>query len=121
MQWAPRTGYSRADDMASPYLDDSMEALLLTHCHRRHYRRREMILHGGSVGDSLLYLLKGAAKVAVINGQGQEMIVTYLGPGEFAGEMGVYYPERPRSAWVMAHSDCEVAMISYTAFHTLAC
>lgn len=106
--------------MASPYLDDATEQLLLDNSHRRQYVRKEMILHGGSQGESLLYLVKGAAKVAIINGKGQEMIVTYLGPGEFAGEMGVFCPQVPRSAWVIAHSDCDVASLPYATFHELA-
>ncbi|TFH86518.1 cyclic nucleotide-binding domain-containing protein [Billgrantia azerbaijanica] len=106
--------------MGSPFLDDASEALLLKHCRRRQFQRKEMILHGGSKGDTLLYLIKGVAKVAVINAQGQEMIVTYLGPGEFAGEVGVFYPEMPRSAWVMAHAPCEAGLIPYAEFHELA-
>lgn len=106
--------------MASPFLDDASEALLLLHCRRRKFQRKQMILHGGSQGDTLLYLIRGAAKVVVISAQGQEMIVTYLGPGEFAGEVGVFYPELPRSAWVVAHAECEVGTLPYNEFHELA-
>lgn len=106
--------------MSSPFLDDTLESLLLAHCHRRQFSRKEMVLNGGSQATSLLYFVKGVAKVAVISPQGQEMIVTYLGPGEFAGEMGIFCPDLPRSAWVMAHTDCEVGMISYHSFHELA-
>lgn len=106
--------------MPSPFLDEATEALLLSHCQRRRYRRRDMILHGGQPADALLYLISGAAKVAVINDHGQEMIVAYLGPGEFAGELGVFCPRQPRSAWVVAHADCEVATLPYAHFHDLA-
>ncbi|MEQ5801218.1 cyclic nucleotide-binding domain-containing protein [Halomonas sp. H10-9-1] len=106
--------------MPSPYLDDALESLLLAHCHRRCFSRKERILNGGSQADTLLYFIKGVAKVALISPQGQEMIVTYLGPGEFAGEVGIFCPELPRSAWVVAHSDCEVGMLPHTEFHQLA-
>ena len=106
--------------MASTFLDSASEHLLLAHCHRRQYQRKDVILHGGTPSDSLLYFVKGVAKVAIINGKGQEMIMTYLGPGEFAGEMGVFCPQVPRSAWVIAHTDCDIASLPYPVFHDLA-
>lgn len=106
--------------MGSPFLDASLEALLLTHCRRRQFSRKEMILSGGSHADTLLYFIRGAAKVVLISPQGQEMIVTYLGPGEFAGEVSIFCPGLPRSAWVIAHSDCEVGLLPHAEFHDLA-
>ncbi|MDR9440414.1 MAG: cyclic nucleotide-binding domain-containing protein [Halomonas sp.] len=106
--------------MNSPYLDADHEALLLHHCHQHPYQRKTVILNGGAQSDALLYLVKGVAKVMLINADGQEMIITYMGPGEFAGEMGVFCPEARRSAWVVAHSDCQVASLPYARFHTLA-
>lgn len=106
--------------MASPYLDDTLESLLLARCHRHRFSSKEMILNGGDQADTLLYFIKGVAKVALISPQGQEMIVTYLGPGEFAGEVGIFCPEVPRSAWVIAHSECEVGMLPHSEFHALA-
>lgn len=106
--------------MPSPFLSDALEQTLLARCHRRHYSSKKIILRGGDEADALLYLVKGVAKVAVINEQGQEMVVSYLGAGEFAGEIGIFYPQVTRSAWVVAHSECEVASISYDSFHQLA-
>ncbi len=106
--------------MSSPFLSDALEDILLAHCHRRRVAAKEMILRGGDKADMLLYLLQGVAKVAVINKQGQEMVVNYLGSGEFAGEVGVFYPQSRRSAWVAAHTECEVASLSYASFQELA-
>ena len=106
--------------MTSPLMDAASEALLLAHSHRHEFSRKSVIVRGGSQSDTLLYLTKGIAKVALINGRGQEMIVSYLGPGEFVGEQGVFYPQAARSAWVLAHSDCEVSSLPYSTFHELA-
>lgn len=49
------------------------------------------------------------------------MIVTYLNPGEFFGEMGLF-EEHPRSAWIKTKTDCEVCEvceISYSKFTAL--
>ncbi len=48
------------------------------------------------------------------------MVVTYLNPGDFFGEMGLYgEEEEPRSAQVQAKTQCEVAEISYERFHKI--
>lgn len=106
--------------MNSPYLERDHETLLLAQCHQHAFRRKSVILNGGAQSDALLYLVKGVAKVVLINDDGQEMIITYMGPGEFAGEMGVFCPAAQRSAWVVAHSDCLVASLPYARFHSLA-
>lgn len=102
------------------FLDDRLEALLLANGSRRRFAAKEMILSGGSQADALLYFVRGVAKVALISAKGQEMTVTYLGAGEFAGEVGIFCPDLPRSAWIVAHSECEVGMIPYPRFHQLA-
>ena len=48
------------------------------------------------------------------------MVVAYLNPGDFVGEMGLFDDEVPvRSAMVMAKTQCEVAEISYERFHQI--
>ena len=43
------------------------------------------------------------------------MIVAYLNPGDFFGEMGLF-GHRDRSAWIRAKTECEVGEISYGKF-----
>ena len=52
--------------------------------------------------------------------EGREIVLAYLSAGAFFGEMGLFEPEKHRSAWVRARSQCEVAEISYNRFRQLA-
>ena len=45
-----------------------------------------------------------------------EMVVSYLNPGDFVGEMGLF-GEEVRTANLIARTDCELAKISYDQFH----
>ena len=57
--------------------------------------------------------------VAIEDDDGKEIIVAYLNEGDFFGEMGLFDKDDPRSAWIRAKSDCEVAEISYGKFLNL--
>ena len=46
------------------------------------------------------------------------MIVAYLNPGEFFGEMGLF-EGGIRSAWIRAKTDCEISEIGYLKFTEL--
>ncbi len=50
------------------------------------YRPTEVIFSQGDVADSVLYIQKGAVKLAVLSPSGKEAIVAMLGPGDFFGE-----------------------------------
>ena len=51
---------------------------------------------------------------------GREIIVDYLNKGDFFGEMPLFLDDKPRSAWVKAKSECEVAELSYAKFKELS-
>jgi len=87
----------------------------LSHCHRRRYPSKAVIIHAGDNGDTLYYLIKGSVTVLIEDEDGREMIVAYLNAGDFFGEMGLF-GHRGRSAWIRAKSECEVGEISYTKF-----
>lgn len=91
----------------------------LGHCHRRRYPAKSTIIYAGDNSDSLYYIIKGSVTVLIEDDDGREMIVAYLNDGDFFGEMGLFDPEDPRSAWVRAKTECEVAEISYTKFREL--
>jgi len=52
--------------------------------------------------------------------EGREIVLAYLNPGEFFGEMGLFDKEEGRSAWVRTRSECEIAEISFSRFRQLA-
>ena len=91
----------------------------LAHCHRRRFPARSTIIYAGDKGDSLFYIIKGGVTVLIEDDEGKEMIVAYLNPGDFFGEMGLFRPDERRSAWVRAKTECHVAEINYTKFREL--
>jgi cAMP-binding proteins - catabolite gene activator and regulatory subunit of cAMP-dependent protein kinases len=87
----------------------------LSHCHRRRYPAKSTLIYAGDTGDTLYYIVKGSVTVLIEDDDGREMIVAYLNPGDFFGEMGLFGHE-DRSAWIRAKTECEVGEISYSKF-----
>ncbi|OED41071.1 transcriptional regulator Crp [Endozoicomonas sp. (ex Bugula neritina AB1)] len=87
---------------------------------RKNYKAKTTILCAGDTSESLYYIVKGSVAVVIEDSDGREMIVTYLNPGQYFGEMGLFDENNtPRSAWIKARTGCEVAEVSYAQFHSL--
>ncbi len=82
---------------------------------RRRAGRGEQVVRAGESADALLVLLTGRAKVTNFDEEGREIILAWLGPGEFFGEMGLI-DGSPRSASVVAVENCELLTIGKTEF-----
>lgn len=95
---------------------------LLAHCHRRRYTAKSTIIYAGDRSETLFFIVKGSVTILIEDDDGREMIIAYLNPGDFFGEMGLFGKEgseKERSAWVRAKTECEVAELSYTKFREL--
>jgi len=94
----------------------------LRHCQRKDYKAKSVILKQGEVSDSLQLILDGSVSVMVEDAahEGHMMVVTYLNPSDFVGEMGLFDDEEQvRSAMVVAKTQVEMAEISYERFHQI--
>ena len=76
--------------------------------------RGAFVVRSGESTDSLYVLLAGRAKVTNTDEDGREIILAWLGPGEFFGEMGLI-DGSPRSANVVAAEACELLFLSKDA------
>jgi len=92
----------------------------ISHCHRRKYPAKSTIIYAGDKPDTLYLILDGSVTVLIEDNDGRELVLAYLNPGDFFGEMGLFDGQDIRSAWVRAKSECEVAEISYTKFMQLS-
>lgn len=101
----------------TPHIENVEE--FLTHCHRRRYPSKSTIIYAGDQGDTLYYIIKGSVTVVIEDDDGKEIIVAYLNPGDFFGEMGLF-DHQHRSAWIRTKTECEVAEISYAKFIQLS-
>ena len=100
--------------------DDPAIQRFLTQCHRKDYTARSTIIHAGDVPDSLYFIIDGSVSVLIEDSDGREMVLAYLNPGDFFGEMGLFGEDSSRSAWVVARTRCEIAEIKYSQFRDLA-
>lgn len=82
---------------------------------RKRAERGVFVVRAGESTDSLYILLTGRAKVTNTDEDGREIILAWLGPGEFFGEMGLI-DGSPRSASVIASEPCELLCLSKEAF-----
>ena len=91
----------------------------LRQCERLTFKQLQTIVKQGDPSDSIYLILEGSVSV-IIDGDDddahQEMVVSYLNPGDFFGEMGLF-GEEARTANLVARVPVEVARISYERFH----
>ena len=90
-------------------LDDAQLEKLLAHAKYLRFGRREKIIVQGAAGQSMFILLNGEAQVFV-QANGADTPVATLRTGDYCGEMSLLTGE-PRSATVIASTDCEVWQI----------
>ena len=101
-------------------LSDPTMEWFISHCHRRKYPAKSTIIYAGDKPDTLYLILDGSVTVLIEDNDGRELVLAYLNPGDFFGEMGLFDGQDIRSAWVRAKNECEVAEISYTKFMQLS-
>ena len=77
---------------ANPALERFLE-----HCHRKHYPARSVIIHAGDKPESLYYITEGSVSVMIEDEEDHEIVLAYLNPGDFFGEMGLFDDETSRS------------------------
>lgn len=78
-----------------------------------------VIMREGEEPNKLFFLITGSVAVLMLDEEGRELILAYLSPGEFFGELGLFGEDQRRSAWVRARADCEMAVIGYEPFRAL--
>ena len=93
-------------------LKESIETFL-THCHRRQFPAKAAIIRQGDPAGDLYFIIEGSVTVLLEDDKGHEIVLAYLNPGDFFGEIGLFNADANRSALVRARTKCEIAQISY--------
>jgi len=99
----------------NPALDN-----FLHHCHSKKYAARSTIIHAGDASETLYYIIDGSVSVVIEDEDCNEIVLAYLNPGDFFGEMGLFEEDIKRSAWIITRTPCDVAEIHYNQFMQLA-
>lgn len=92
----------------------------LEHCHRRTYAAKSTIIRQGDPSHDLFYITKGSVTVMLEDEEGRELVLAYLNPGDFFGEIGLFNEHVNRSALVRAKTPCEIAQISYERLKSMS-
>jgi CRP-like cAMP-binding protein len=71
--------------------------------------RGHHVLHKGSTGDHLLFLLSGRLQAVDLTEDGREIGLSFLAPGDYFGELSII-DGLPRSASVVA---CETSLLAF--------
>jgi CRP/FNR family cyclic AMP-dependent transcriptional regulator len=77
----------------------------------RTYPRNTILVNEGDRADSLFVILEGKVKVYVAEPSGREMVLGFLGPGEYFGEMAL--DGSPRSASVMTVEPTTCSVVTH--------
>jgi CRP-like cAMP-binding protein len=80
-------------------------------------RGGEVLFRAGDVGDGCYRIQSGLVKVVVTSRQGEERIISLLGPDAVVGELSMI-DGGPRSAAVVAIADCSLTFLSRAKFQT---
>ena len=78
-------------------------------------RDGESLFRAGGVGDGCYRIQTGLVKIVVASQQGEERIISLLGPNAIVGELSMI-DGRPRSASVVAIADCSLSFVSLDKF-----
>jgi CRP/FNR family cyclic AMP-dependent transcriptional regulator len=82
---------------------------------RRSVPRGTVVMAAGDPTDSLYIVISGRLKVMMSDAEGKEVILSFLGAGEYFGEMGLI-DDSPRSASVVSSEPCELLAIAKRDF-----
>ncbi len=92
----------------------------LSYCRVRTIPGKTVMIHAGDLPDVLYYIVDGSVEVMIEDEDGNEMVLAYLNKGQFFGEMGLFYEQPTRSAWVRTRSESEIAEMTYPRFRQIA-
>jgi CRP-like cAMP-binding protein len=99
-------------------LSDEQRRQLLEQHRMLHFSAGRPLLHEQDDGQGLFLFLQGIAKVRSIDAEGQEVVLSLLGPGDLCGEMAILQGGR-RSADVICLTDCELVLLRAAPFQAL--
>lgn len=98
---------------------DHVLSSFLEHCHTKQFNAKNVIIKEGDPSSHLFYIVEGSVTVLIEDDKGREIVLAYLNPGDFFGEIGLFDTDHKRSAFVRAKTKCTIAQISYERLKNL--
>ncbi|WP_240095675.1 cAMP-activated global transcriptional regulator CRP [Thermomonas flagellata] len=91
----------------------------IAHCHRRKYPARTDVFRPGDPAGTLYYIISGSVSIIATEDDGRELVLGYIGAGEFVGEMGLFVETEQRGVALRTRTACELAEIGYDRLQAL--
>jgi CRP/FNR family cyclic AMP-dependent transcriptional regulator len=113
-------GNKNMEENVRPLSDIPAINRFLSYCRIRTVPSKTVLIHAGDLPDVLYYIISGSVEVMIEDEEGNEMVLAYLNKGQFFGEMGLFYEQPTRSAWVRTRNACELAEMTYPRFRQVA-
>ncbi len=88
--------------------------------HKRSFPPKHTLMHAGDVPQSLYLILEGSVSILLEDENGREIVLAYLNPGEFFGEMCLFPEQQTRTAIVRTRTPALVAEVGYQAFRSFS-
>lgn len=98
---------------------DSITSRFLEHCRHKSYIAKQLIIKEDDPSHDLYYIISGSVTVMIEDSKGNEIVLAYLNPGEFFGEIGLFGEDHSRTAFVRAKEKSEIAKIGYEKLQSL--
>lgn len=97
-------------------LDKPAVQAFVAQAHKKSYPPKHTLIHAGDDPQSLFYILEGSVSILLEDEDGREIVLAYLNPGDYFGEMCLFPEQQTRTAIVRTRSPTLVAEIGYQAF-----
>jgi len=82
------------------------------------FPKNRILINEGDLSDSLYVIFSGRLQAYISDGEGKEITLSTLGPGEYFGEIALLV-DTPRTASIMVIEDCKLSIISRIAFDSI--
>ncbi len=100
-------------------LDEVALKAFLSHTHKHRYRAKTDVFRPGDPASTLFYVISGSLTINTKEPDGRELVLSYINPGEFIGEMGLFFKIRRREVVLCTKTQCELAEIGYETLRQL--
>lgn len=84
--------------------------------HKRSFAPKHTVIHAGDPPQSLYLILEGSVSVLMEDENGREIVLAYLGPGDFFGELCLFPEQQARTAIVRTRVPTLAAEMGYEGF-----
>lgn len=106
--------------MSTSYLSNSAVQAFISRAYKHSFPPKHTILRSGEVPDALYLILEGSVSVMLEDENGHEIVLAYLGAGDFFGEMCLFPEQAFRTAIVATRGPTLVAQLGFDAFRNFA-